>query len=388
MDEKKKETTAPFPSEGTDGEQSSTNFGDAIIADEEREINADSELLAREERRRNMERMNNPNYLHTLTVTALLDKVYRVNPPLIHNFLNAGTYLLVGAPKTGKSFLMAQVGYHVSAGLPLWGYEVKKRTVLYLALEDGYDRLQKRLVRMFGTTGADNYHLATLAGQLGISLEGQLTDFIREHPETGLVIIDTLQKIRNASGENYSYAKDYESVAAMKKISDEYGICLILVHHTRKQSSEDPFDTISGTNGLLGAADGALVLKKDKRIDTQITVDITGRDQQDQVLYLEKDKERLIWQLVRVETEVCKEPTDPVLEAIAQMLTPESTEWTGTASELAECMGFPDMKPNALTRHLNVNVNRLLEEYGIHYESSRSNDRRIVKLSRKEFRKA
>ena len=56
----------------------------------------------------------------------------------------------MGAPKVGKSFLMAQLAYHVGMGLSLWGYEVRQGTVLYLALEDNHRRLQERLYRMFG----------------------------------------------------------------------------------------------------------------------------------------------------------------------------------------------------------------------------------------------
>ena len=39
--------------------------------------------------------------------------------------------------------------------------------------------------------------------------------------------------------------------AQLKNFSGRYGICLLLVHYTRKQTSDDKFDMISGTNGLL-----------------------------------------------------------------------------------------------------------------------------------------
>lgn len=81
----------------------------------------------------------------------LYNTVYQSKPPLIDGLLYPGTYIFAGAPKLGKSFLMAQLAYHISTGTPLWNFDVKKGTVLYLALEDDYHRLQKRLYRMFGT---------------------------------------------------------------------------------------------------------------------------------------------------------------------------------------------------------------------------------------------
>ena len=102
--------------------------------------------------------------------------------------------------------------YHVSMGLSLWGYEVRQGTVLYLALEDNHRRLQERLYRMFGVESTGNLFFAIGAKQLGGGLEEQLKGFVREHTDTRLIIIDTLQKIREAGAEKYSYANDYEVI--------------------------------------------------------------------------------------------------------------------------------------------------------------------------------
>ena len=77
---------------------------------------------------------------------------------------------------------------------------------------------------------------------------------------------------------------------------------MLIVHHTRKLQSEDCFDMISGTNGLLGAADGAFILQKTKRIDNKGILDIVGRDQQDQKIYLEFDREKCLWKFIKMET--------------------------------------------------------------------------------------
>ena len=261
MDSRETKRTVPVPSVGADGEQPNSQTTTQSIAEETAENNPQEESL--EEMLRDMRRMSDPAYLHTVSMNDLYQNIYQSRPPVIDGLLYPGTYLFAGAPKVGKSFLMAQLAYHVSMGLPLWGYPVHKGTVLYLALEDDHRRLQGRLYRMFGTEGTDNLLFAVYAKQLGVGLEEQLKKFVREHPNTKLIIIDTLQKIREAGGDKYSYANDYEVVGKLKRLADDCGVCLLLVHHTRKQQADDKFDMISGTTGLLGAADGGFVLQKE-----------------------------------------------------------------------------------------------------------------------------
>lgn len=317
--------------------------------------------------------------MHAISLNELYEQVYASRPPLIDGLLCSGTYLFVGAPKLGKSFLMAQLAYHVSLGRPLWGYNVRQGTVLYLALEDEYRRLQERLFRMFGVEGADELYFATSVRQLGGGLQEQLDRFVRDHPNTKLIIIDTLQKVRENGGDRYSYASDYDIVSQLKSFADQRGICLLLVHHTRKQQADDKFDMISGTNGLLGAADGAFMLQKEKRTGNAATLDISGRDQQDQKLHLVRNPESLIWELESVETELWKEPPDSILEAVARMMTDQS--WTGTPSQLVEALNL-DLPPNALTKRLNVKASHLESEYGIRYESNRTHAGRRIILNR------
>lgn len=339
-----------------------------------------------EEMREYFKQMNNPYYLPAKSLTNLYDEVYQPKTPVIENLLYSGTYLFVGAPKVGKSFFMAQLAYHISSGIDIWNYKVNNGTVLYLALEDDYARLQHRLYTMFGECENEKFYLATQSHQLNDGLDKQLEYFIEKHKDTKLIIIDTLQKIREISGDKYSYASDYDIVTRLKKFSDTHNICLLLVHHTRKQQSDDCFETISGTNGLLGAADGAFLLQKEKRTASKAMLDVVGRDQQDQRLHLEFNRERCIWELLKTENELWKLPTEPVLESISKIINAEMPEWTGTATELAEKLGG-NMSPNSLTRHLNVNADRLLNEYRICYENKRTNTSRqvIFKFISKEF---
>lgn len=310
-------------------------------------------------------------------MTELYDTVYQPKTPIVDDFLYSGTYLFVGAPKVGKSFFMGQLAYHVAMGLPLWDYSVHQGTVLYLALEDDYARLQRRLSRMFGVEGAENLYFATQAKSLNEGLDRELEDFVKKHSDARLIIIDTLQKVREVGGESFSYSSDYEVVTKLKAFSDKYGICLLVVHHTRKLESGDSFDMISGTNGLLGAADGAFIMQKKKRTDNTAVLDVVGRDQPDQELTIEFDREYCVWKFMKAETELWREPPDPLLEAIAALVTDESPEWQGTATELIKQLPDMQLQANVLSRKLNVANSQLLSEYGIWYENKRGHERRI-----------
>ena len=138
---------------------------------------------------------------------------------------------------------------------------------------------------------------------------------------------------------------------------------------------------ITGANGLLGAADGAFVMQKEKRTDNKAVLEVAGRDQQDQRLLLDFDREQCVWKLTKAETELWKEPADPVLEAIAKVVSEEQPQWSGTASELLQLLPEMDMQPNILTRKLNISMERLFVDYGIRYESKRGHSSRMIKLT-------
>ena len=329
-----KEKTAPDSSVGADEGQPIQKDNNNSISNSDPKINdpASKTKESMRDKRRKMQSMFDPNSLYTISMTELYQNTYKSRSAIIEGVLYPGTYLLAGAPKIGKSFLVAQLAYHVSTGKELWGYQVRQGTVLYLALEDDHRRLQERMYRMFGTDSSEKLFFATCAKQIGNGLEDQLKKFMNDHPDTKLVILDTLQKIREVGNEKNSYAKDYEIIGKLKQITDESGCCFLLVHHTRKQQADDKFDMISGTNGLLGSADGAFMLVKEKRTDQTATLDVSGRDQKDQRIYLTRDNERLIWELDHVEAEPWVEPTDAVLEAIAALVNETAPVWNVSPS--------------------------------------------------------
>lgn len=171
-----KKATAPIPAVAAAGEQSIINETTNIIPEKAGE--------------RNLRKGS----LDTLSMSALYDTAYPPKSVIIENLLYAGTYLFAGAPKIGKSFFMAQLSYHIATGTPLWAYAVHPGEVLYLALEDDYARIQKRLFKMFGMEGTDALHFATQSRTLSGGLSDQLDLFMQEHPNTKLIIVDSASK--------------------------------------------------------------------------------------------------------------------------------------------------------------------------------------------------
>ena len=172
--------TAPIASVGADVEQPSSNkLTNQSIAD----LPGKGNLQATNKAENTAKSANkkNPDDLETVSMMELYDTAYPPKLPIVDGLLYNGTYLFVGSPKIGKSFFMAQIGYHISKGLPLWGFSVRQGTVLYLALEDDYARLQKRLSQMFGMEGSENFYFATKSKSLNAGLEQQLVQFVTDH---------------------------------------------------------------------------------------------------------------------------------------------------------------------------------------------------------------
>ena len=378
----KKEMTTLNASVGADAGQSSKVFDEHIIPHSTAKFN--DEFSDYEENSANIDqiiqRMNDPGFMPVISMEDIYGMVFSPKEWIIKGILRSGLYILAGAPKVGKSFLVGQIAYHVSTGRPLWGYPVHRSPVLYMALEDDHQRLQERMFRMFGVESTKDLYFSISAKNLREGLEEQIAGFVKDHPGTRLIIIDTLKKIRPGDDDTYSYARDYADMTQLKKIADDNGICLLLVHHTRKKEDEsDAFNTVSGTNGLTGAADGSFIFAKKRRTDSDADLQFTGRDLQDQIFYLSKNRETLTWELDRVEVEDFTPPPDPVLISVSQIVTADTPQWSGSPTELAEALS-EDISPIALTNHLNVNAGRLQKDYSIQYRRKTLHEGRRIFL--------
>ena len=319
--------------------------------------------------------------LDAVNANELMDMEFQPTGWLIEKLLGKGVYLLAGASKIGKSWLVLWLADRVSKGEKVWDFKTQPCDVLYVSLEDTAQRIQRRLSEVTGGE-ADRVWIATEAELLGSGFEQQLGNFLTAHPCVGFVIIDTLQRIRQMKSEKYSYSGDYEVMTALKSIADRFNITILVVHHTRKEESEDAFNMISGTNGLMGCADGAMVLQKPSRIGKTATLDVTGREAADLQLKLEFDDNKH-WQFLEYGKEEPREDADKLLAAVQQLVS-ECREWRGTPTELVSALSpiLPvDTKPHSLTRRLNASSQALAQQYGVQYQSHRTKDSREITLS-------
>jgi hypothetical protein len=203
-------------------------------------------------------------------------------PPVrftVEKILPHGLAILASPPKYGKSWFVLDLCLSVSLGEPFLGIKTNKCDTLYLALEDSQNRLKTRIAKLQPPSYPENFVATLTASELGDGLIDGLSKFLDAAPNTRLVVIDTLQKIRGqiARGEN-PYAQDYRELGMIKRFADERDICILLVHHTRKSRDErDIFNQISGTNGIAGSVDTMLLFERDMR-KGETTMHVTGRD--------------------------------------------------------------------------------------------------------------
>lgn len=265
---------------------------------------------------------------------------------IVEDILPTGLTLLVGPSKIRKSWMSLDLSLSVAAGMPFLGRKTQKGGVLYLALEDSKSRIKGRMELILrGRLAPDNFYFRTHALALDAGLPGVLKKHIEKHPDIKLLIIDTFQKVRGVARHGEStYAFDYREVSLLKGLADEYGIALILVHHTRKMVDDsDPYKMISGTNGIMGSSDTAWVLLKSKRSDDTACLNVTGRDVREAELVIRFEDSMYRWVQVGTQEEVQMRAerqtvdSSPIVQTILALLK-ESTSgtWSGTSTKLLE----------------------------------------------------
>jgi hypothetical protein len=209
----------------------------------------------------------------------LMQQVYPPTKYVVPGIVPEGMTLLVAAPKIGKSWMVLGLGLDLSSGGSAFGCLPigKPRPVLYLALEDGPRRLQDRLRRLAPPEFSHRLEFMTSveAGKVIFVIREYMNKYAGLDP---VVILDTLGKVMPPAGNGNQYGHDYSVLSALKATSDAVpGSSLVIVHHTRKAEGGDFLDAVSGTQGIAGAADTILVLKRDRH-DKRATLQVTSRD--------------------------------------------------------------------------------------------------------------
>ena len=199
----------------------------------------------------------------------------------VPGFLAEGVNLLAGPPKVGKSWLSLGLALNVAAGVPALGsVEVEAGPVLYLALEDTPRRLQSRMRKILdGRAAPHGLTLATTCPPLPEGGAALIAGWLDRNPAARMVVVDVFAKVRGRppGGSVSAYDADYAAIGYAKRLADEHAVAVVLVHHVRKAASEDFLEAVSGTNGLAGAADATLVLRR-PRGEADGILAVTGRD--------------------------------------------------------------------------------------------------------------
>lgn len=297
---------------------------------------------------------------------------------IIDNLLSEGLHILAGSPKVGKSWLALWLSVAVSKGEEVWGNKVKEGITLYLCFEDSQIRIQNRLFDITDEA-TDAVNFCTENAMLGGELEERIINFIKEHPDTVLIIIDTLQMIRNTS-KDHNYANDYSDLRILKDLADKYGIAILLIHHLRKEYDKDPFNRISGTTGIQGVVDSSFILVEESRGSKVATLSCVGRDIDYREIKLERDEDN-IWQVV-TDSFVNK---DVLLDDTVLLLSEfmEDREYhKSTPTELAEILSKnrdDKISPKTLSKKILQNTKEL-EESSISVVLRKSNGKRLIEI--------
>ena len=317
-----------------------------------------------------------PKKLETMDAETLMTTPMDPLKFIVSGLLPQGLHILAGSPKIGKSWLALWICLQVAKGEKVWEFETLKSEVLYLCLEDSFSRIQSRLFEITDDA-PPNLHFAIMSDAIGNGLEIQIENFLKEHPSTGLIVIDTLQKVRKTVSSNVNpYATDYDDINFLKQIADRNKLAMVLVHHLRKAADNDPLNMISGTTGIAGGADTNFVLQKDKRTENTATLICTGRDIEGRELFLEFNKESFVW-----------EPLEPI--EMVQLTIPSEIillsdfiksvgSFAGTATELADVLKL-ELRPAVLKKRIIKHMEHLSKN-GICYSENRTFERREFSL--------
>lgn len=210
------------------------------------------------------------------------DLVQETFPPIkwfAENLLGPGCYLLASLPKQGKGFWVLGLGLAVTEGSPFLGsFPTHSSGVCILGLEDRLRRLQSRLWQMSDDPN-NELRLAERSERLDSGLIGQLEADLADHPGTGVYVVDTYAAVRTP-GSDYGYQTDYDDLSLFANFADKHGVCVVVCHHCKKTiDPAQPFLSISGTTGLIGACSGMVVIHDDSQCaEGESIMSVEGKD--------------------------------------------------------------------------------------------------------------
>lgn len=323
--------------------------------------------------------MENEKKFKAIDGETLLDMDIPRTKFIIKGLLPQGLAIIAGAPKIGKSWLMLDWCVKIAKGENIWSFKTTQGTTLYLCLEDNHSRIQDRLLTITDEV-TSNVYFVTSCCSLADGLEEQIRNFVKEHSDTVLIVIDTLQMVRQNSKDT-SYSSDYKEIETIKKIADELQIAILLVHHMRKQDDKDPLNKLSGTNGIAGGVDTIFTFDKSKRSQNNATMICTGRDIEYRELELNFNKEDCTWNFISDSSENPNMLLPEEMNLLISMMKKLKT-FSGSNAEFVDEYNLRTSK-NMTARLLKRMMNKWsdeLNENGVYFESFRDKNVRGLKI--------
>ncbi|SDB57220.1 AAA domain-containing protein [Ruminococcaceae bacterium FB2012] len=162
--------------------------------------------------------------LITKSSEEIMTTLYKPTVFVVDGLFAHGLYLLAGSPKVGKSWLTLELCLAVAKGEKLFDRQTLQGSALYFCLEDSYQRIQNRLYELTDDP-SDKLFFALRADTLGCGLEEQIVSFKAQHEDLCLVVIDTLQMVRNETES--SYGSDYADLLPLKALAQQLCITMI-----------------------------------------------------------------------------------------------------------------------------------------------------------------
>ncbi len=214
---------------------------------------------------------------HTIDSDVLFEKQLEKRRYIVKGLLPEGLTVLSGDPKVGKSFFALSLSVSVAKGIPFLCFPTVKSDVLYFSFEDDEKRLQQRLFEM----SEDNFTGLTFSSDvmhLDVDFIQSVENYLQNHPSTKLIVVDTLNYIRPDKPNTNMYKNDYDDMIKLHRLTQQYGIAMLLLHHNRKNGGSDDLHTISGSTGLTGGADNCIIIERPKRGEKIAKLKVISRD--------------------------------------------------------------------------------------------------------------
>ena len=197
----------------------------------------------------------------TITAGALLATPIPPVKWIIPGLLPAGLAIFAGPSKAGKSWLTLWLCLQISQGKSVWGREIEPRTVLYFSLEDTFNRLQNRIFQLIdGGDAPERLILQTECPNIGQGLEEQVESLIHTYCDVGLIVIDTLQKVRVSDGNGGMYANDYRFKLILKANNLPLNLNVHSLRHTNASLLIAQGVDVRTVASLLGHAQASTTL--------------------------------------------------------------------------------------------------------------------------------